>query len=141
MGIPVVYVFVCALELSVPREFLEGILLAVTPTKHCVGIKIFDDSCELDQNGNLDNDFEAFIDRCIYDAVELKKAIEVGAPDIENDPRIVKNPNSDSFDIEMYLEQRAKSKYSFDCCDFICVGISLFFTIVLYILQSKRNRC
>lgn len=113
-GIPIVYVHVFVLfEFSVPREFREAILLAVTPTKHCVGIKVFDHSYVSDQNGNVDNDYDSYIDRCVREAAEIKKAIELGMYDmheIENDPKIVRNPNCDQFDIDNFLELRAKSK-------------------------------
>lgn len=111
---------------SVPSEFHDAILLAVTPTKHCVGIKIFNESCLSDQNGNLDDDFEAFIDRCIRDAIQMKREIEVGMHDIENDPKIVINPSSDLIDTEKLLELRAKGKNRFIAASFLCVGISFF---------------
>lgn len=100
----------CTFEFSVSSEFQEALLLAVTTTKQCVGIRIFKDSYVSDQNGNLDDDFEAYIDRCIRDAIDIKREIEVGMHDIENDPQIVKNPKSDHIDLEKLLELRAKSK-------------------------------
>lgn len=100
-------------EISVPSDFCEAILLAVTPAKHCVGIKLFDDTCVTDHNANLDDDYEAFIDRCLRDAIDLKRVIESGMHDIENDPKIVGNPNSDHIDVEKTLVLRAKSKIRF----------------------------
>lgn len=101
----------CVSEISVPREFKDAILLAITSTKRCIGIKIFNDPYVSDQNGNLDGDFEEYIDRCIHDAVDLKESIEMGSHNIENDPKIVKNPNADQYvDMEKLLELRSKSK-------------------------------
>lgn len=106
----VVAVF-CACEFSVPREYRNAILLAVTTTKQCVGINIFNHSYVSDQNGNLDDDFEDYIDRCVRDAADLKISIEAGRHDFENDPRIVKNPKSvpSYVTVDQLLEIRSKS--------------------------------
>lgn len=101
-------------EFSVPSEFQDAILLAITPTKHFIGIKIFKDIFVSDQNGNMDDDFDEFIGRCVRDAVDLKQSIEAGMHYLENDPRIVKNPNSNRYvDMEKLLELRKESKVQF----------------------------
>lgn len=93
----------------VPREFQDAILLAVTTTKRCVGIKIFNQANVSDRNGNLDGDFEDYIDRCIRDAINLKESIDSGLHDIENDPNIVKNLGSNQYiEMEELLELQSK---------------------------------
>lgn len=65
----------------------------------------------------MDDDYdfiEEYIDRCVRDAINLKESIELGMYNIENDPKIVKNPNSEQYiDIEKLLELRSKSECSF----------------------------
>lgn len=93
--------------LAIPNEFQDAILLAITTTKRCVGIKIFHQPFVSDHNGN----FDEYVDRCIRDAVDLKESIEMGVHNIENDAKIILNPAADRYiDIEKLLEQRSKSK-------------------------------
>lgn len=95
---------------AVPKEFQDAVLLAVTTTKRCVGIKIFHQPFESNRDGN----FDEYIDRCIRDAVDLKESIENGVHNIENDSKIVPTPNiGQHVDLEKLLELRSKSKIPF----------------------------
>lgn len=98
-------------------------LLAITPAKHCVGVKLFADARVTDYNGNSDDDYGSFIDRCLHDAIDLKEAIESGKHDVDHDPRIVKSPKNDYINVEKMLELRAKSKICFFCCDVYLLAI------------------
>lgn len=96
---------------AVPREFRNAFLLAVTPAKRCVGIKIFNQPDVSDSNGNLDGNFDNYIGRCIRNAAELKELVEAGVHSIENDERIVKHIKDDHcVDAENLWELRSISK-------------------------------
>lgn len=114
-------------HMTVPRQFQDAILFAVTKTKRCVGIKIFNHPNVSDRNGNLDDNFDDYIDRCVRDAIDLKKSIEEGTQTIENDPRIVKNPDSGQLiDMEKLVEIQSKSEI-----------FAMFF--LLCVLDDTRN--
>lgn len=87
-------------------------LLAVTTTRQCVGIKIFNRPYLWDKNENVHDDVEEYIERCIREAIDLKQSIEIGLhKNIENDSRIVSNLNSDQYiEVEKLIELQSKSK-------------------------------
>lgn len=87
-------------------------LLAVTTTRQCVGIKIFNRPYLWDKNENVHDDVEEYIERCIREAIDLKQSIEIGLhKNIEKDSKIVSNLNSDQYiEVEKLIELQSKSK-------------------------------
>lgn len=94
---------------SVPKEYEDAILLAVTPKKQCVGIKVFYESNLPDMNDNVVEDFHAYIDQCFQSAINLKTSIETGIFDM-NDPKIVQYPRTNMVDIQHIIDENTKSE-------------------------------
>lgn len=92
-----------------PNEYEDAILFAVTPKKQCLGIKVFDEPNLPDVNDNVAEDFEAYVDRCIQSAIDLKASIEKGIFDMD-DPKIVQNFQTDYADVQQIVDENTKSE-------------------------------
>lgn len=109
-------IFVIPILVLVPIEYQNAVLYAITPKKQCVGIKIFAESVNVDENSNSGTEIEQYIDRCVEQALEMKSSVEDGSCDIETNAKIILNPRSKCVDMDVLvsLQSRCKANILFD---------------------------
>lgn len=63
-------------------------------------------------NGNIEENLDSYVDRCLQSAVELKQLIENGTFD-NNNPKIVHNPRTEHIDLEFMIKTKKKRNIHF----------------------------
>lgn len=90
----------------------DAILYAATPKDKCVGIKLFTEPCQLDENDNVAMDeLESYVDHCVEKALDLKTSVECGICDINKNNHIDLNPSTSCVNIESFIALRAKGNF------------------------------
>lgn len=82
------------------------------PNKRSVGIKIFAEPYASDMNGNVLDDLEEYVDRCIEKSIELKQSVECGMlthDDLGKHPKIIQNPSTNCVDMQHLVQLREQS--------------------------------
>lgn len=91
---------------TIPNEYKNALLFAITPNSKCVGIKIFSNNEKSVENNNIT--LENYIDESIISAIELKSSIENGRCDIEQCDEIVLKTPTTFIDAESLIRSRTK---------------------------------
>ncbi|XP_055308221.1 uncharacterized protein LOC129572303 [Sitodiplosis mosellana] len=91
---------------KIPKEYQHGLLFAVTQENKCVGVRLFSNNGQSNENSNirLDN----YIDQSVKRAIELKSSVEDGRCDFERNREIVLSTSTKFTDTESLIRSRTK---------------------------------
>lgn len=104
-------------------DFQRTIIFGVTPNRRCVGIKIFPEPLQMDENENMSVELEDYIDRCVEQAIKLKQEVDCGLCAVEENKKIDLYPSAACVDPEYIIRSRVKRKNS-----------SIFFLFIIYFI-------